>query len=213
MCIPWVETNVLSPAFTAVSSGAEYVRSGAENCAHWLDKQITDLTRTALSPKVAVVADAMIRSLPFLVMGLFCTTPFLLAGIGAVVVYKMKTTPEGESITMPSVQNGLGFAGIILGGRMISQGIGLNALSTSIFGIGEIIGSLLLLLQTDFIKNLGEALPSLPAAPARQQKAAEEEMLKEPSTVAPKDVAQGERGDSVQQPQVQTLEALSPSAQ
>jgi hypothetical protein len=156
MCsgIQWISTNWIQPTASFLCSQAEKAISAAENGTAWLGRRIDDLTHSFLPKRVAVVASAFIKSAPFIAMRLFCPLPIVLAGIGAVVLYKVITTPKGEAIKAHTLLNGLSFGGLINGCRQVVSGLMANTLGGTLLGVFDIAASFFMMNQSGLIQEV-----------------------------------------------------------
>ena len=170
MCsgIQCISTNFLCSVATTINTQAENVVSIVRRGVGMVDRAITDITRFVLPRCAADVVAAIIRSSPFIAMRLFFPPPLVWAGIGAIVVYKVVTTPKGETASAPIVENGFAFAGLKIGAQQIGEGMATNSLPTALYGICNIVASLFMLLQTGFVENMLKKDETTPTAPESQ---------------------------------------------
>ena len=121
----------------------------------WLGRKIHDLTHAYLPRRVAIIAEAAIKSLPFAAISLFLPIEAGFATFGAVVIYKMITVPRGHRVTAPTFVNGLGFSSLCRG---IAQGC-LGGPANVAVGVFHVAKALIFFTGSGLINEIANPTP------------------------------------------------------
>lgn len=160
------------PLAEAAVQHIQYAHEKVIEGAHWLGREIHDLTHKLLPRQAAIVAEAAIKSFPFFVVHAFLPVSALFATLAGVVVYKMITVPREQKITAPEFENGMGFGELWIGGRHIAEGLTGKGLASVAWGVFHIAFSMLFFsrsgLQAELAASNAAAPQPLPVPEAQQ---------------------------------------------
>ena len=147
----------LCPLVEAAVQHIQYAHEKFVEGALWLGREIHDLTHKLLPRQAAIVAEAAIKSFPFFVVRAFLPVSALFATLAGIVVYKMITVPQGQRMTSPELENGIGFGEVWIGGRNIVEGLAGGGLTSVAWGVFRIAFSTLFFSRSDLLADLAES--------------------------------------------------------
>ena len=149
----FVHETILPMAREALE-GVQYAHEKAVEGAQWLGRKIHDLTHSVLPRPVAIIAEAALKSLPFIAASLLLPFPAFLGLVGAVVVYKMITAPKNQPNIPTSLINGVGFSCLWTGCRIITLGLTGAGPVAIVAGVFNIVSASICLSNSGLLKEL-----------------------------------------------------------
>ena len=158
----FVHETILPIAHDAVA-GVQYAHEKAVEGVEWLDRRIHDLTHSVLPRPVAIIAEAFLKSLPFIAATTLLPLPTFLGVFGISTVYLMITPQKNRLFTEGSFINGIGFANVWAGSRLIGIGYaGIHPIAMAL-GVLSIACAFWCFEETGLLKNVFENSESFAA--------------------------------------------------